>query len=198
MCSRSAGSSADPVVVDTEDRAPADLLEREANPPAGVSCGILGEVPDEPFELLGVSDDPSCGDGANVDLQLGGRAEPGSVLQEEIIEVDRSRGVGDRSLVDPREQEEVLDQPLETRILLEHHLRQFADGRPLRMGEGDFRELADRGHRRAELVGSVRDEPTRPDLAGLQPLEHPVHRAREPGDLVIARRIGNPPMEVAG
>ena len=145
-----------------------------------------------------VSDDPSRGDGADVDLQVGGRAEPGSILQEQIVEVDRSRRMGDRSLVDPREQEEVLDEPLETRVFLEHHLRQLADRRPLGVGQGDFRELADRGDRRTELVGSVRDEPARSALSGLQPLEHPVHRGREAGDLVITRRVGNPPMEVAG
>ena len=42
----------DPVVVDAQDRAPAHLLERETDDAARVSSRVVGEVPDEPLELL--------------------------------------------------------------------------------------------------------------------------------------------------
>ena len=58
------------------------------------------------------------------------------------------------------------------------------DGAGMRHRDLELRAL--RGQRAAQVVGDVGDEPALPLAGLLEPREHPVHRRREPADLVAA------------
>ena len=60
------------------------------------------------------------------------------------------------------------------------------------MGGVDLELGPDAGQRAAQLVGGVGDEPPLPLGRPGQPVEHRVHRVRQPGDLVRGRRLRAP------
>ena len=54
---------------------------------------------------------------------------------------------------------------------------------------------AQRGEGAAQLVRGVGKELALPGACRLEPIEHGIHRAGQPGDLVVAGRLGHPPVE---
>ena len=89
-------------------------------------------------------------------------------------------------LVQSRQHQEILHEVLQPGVLGKDHVGQLPEVRAVRVRERNLRMLPDRGDGRPQLVRGVGDEPTLALLSALQAVEHPVHRPRQPADLVVA------------
>jgi hypothetical protein len=95
-----------------------------------------------------------------------------------------------------RQGEQVLDQALEGDGLIQDTaVGQGAVG-GVGVGEIDLQLGADAGQRVAQLVGGVGDEALLAIVGIFDPVEHGVHGAGEPGDLVVAVGLGDPTSKV--
>jgi hypothetical protein len=120
------------------------------------------------------------------------------LVEDHVVEVNRPAVQLEGVLVGTGQQQEVLDQVLEPQPLGPHALGQGHRAGPLRVRQGHLGVLAQAGHRGAELVGGVGDEPPLPLLGPLQAFEHAVHGGRQPGDLVAGGGRGHPAVQLAG
>src|SRR6476469_1419784 len=83
-----------------------------------------------------------------------GRAKPTRLLEGQVVEVDRLTRER-HAFVGPGEHQQVLDKALNPLLFGQHHIGELGGGHPVRMGECDLGVLADRGDRRAQLMGCV-------------------------------------------
>ena len=137
------------------------------------------------------------GDVRRVDPQRRARAQALRDFEHEIVEIDRAPLEPEDLFVGAGEEEQVLDEALHTEVLGEHVLGEVGRRDAFGVRERDLGLLADRCDRRAQLVGRVRHELLLPPLRELQPVEHAVHRRREPGDLVGATGRGDAAVHLA-
>ena len=119
--------------------------------------------------------------------------------EHDLVEVDglAVRGV-ERRRVDHRDREQVVDQPLHADGVGEHAALGRLPIGELGVLEIDLELRPDPGERAAQLVAGVGDEAALAVGGVLEPREHRVHRAGQPTDLVLARRLGHPAVEVLG
>jgi hypothetical protein len=132
------------VIVDAEDNLTVALGQGESDRRARMPDGVVGEVADQPSELLAVAPYPPRRYGAHVDLQLGRASESCGLLEHEVVEVDRLDWKLQRALVDPREEQEILDEALEPHVFVQHDLRQILGAGLFRVRQSNFRMLTDR------------------------------------------------------
>ena len=126
------------------------------------------------------------------------RPHPGHLLQDHVVEVDGRRRRRGATLVGAGQEQQVADQPL-------HPLgcppsRSPASRRPV--GRPGWARATSSWVRNAAsgLCSSCEASATKRALAldgRLQPVEHGVHRAGQPADLVVAGRHRHPAVEVA-
>lgn len=99
------------------------------------------------------------------------------------------------SLVGACEVQQVAHQSLHAVVGGEHVPRRGAPPGVIRMSEGNLQVGSHRGQWRLQLVRRVSDKTPPPVGPGLEPVEHRVHRRRQPADLVISRGHGHAPLE---
>ena len=92
--------------------------------------------------------------------------------------------------------QQVLDGLLHADDLVEHAPLGRRQVGGLRVRLVDLELGAHAGERAPQLVGGIGDEALLLDARVLDPLEHVVHRPGQPGDLVVTRWLGHPPVEV--
>ena len=107
--------------------------------------GVVGQVADQPLEPSAVADHPPRRDAGAVDPKAGGRSESCGLLEHEVVEVHGEPAELQRPFVHPRQQQQILDDPLESYVLLQNGLRKLVHRRPIGMGQRDLRVLAYRG-----------------------------------------------------
>ena len=186
------------VVVDAQLHLVACLPDGHRDRCVGMAGGVVDEVADHLRERGPVAPDPAGCHTGRVDVEPVA-AYPARLGERQVVEVDVMEGAEDRPLVGPGEQQELFDETLHPRRLLEHGVRQLALGQGTRMGARDLGRLPDARERRAQLVGGVGDELLLPVAGVLETSEHLVHGQREPVDLVAGARLGHPPVQpVAG
>ena len=160
--------------------------------------GIVEQVADHPNDLALVA--------ANLPGRDAGDAH-GCVAdnllylaEDHIVQVDRLPAdprVGSGASVTSGEQQEVLDQVLHAKILVEDLACDLTQQLGVVASEPNFEFVADHRDRGAQLVGGVGDEMGLGDIRRLQPVEHGVHRSGEAPDLVAGGGLGHPAVQVA-
>ena len=159
---------------------------------------VVDEVAHQPLELVGATEHAGRADAAGVDRERGRGAHAGGFGEDEIVEVD-ARPAAWSALVEPGEQQQIVDQALDPEVL--------GDARPRPARRPTWRPgcaiatsrvLADRGHRRAKLVRGVRDEPPLPDCDDSSRASIAVHRGGQARDLVARRGLGHPAIQRTG
>ena len=162
--SRSAGGDAGAVVGDGEHDA-AVVARRGVNATVerGVADGVVGQVADQPGELVGIADDLTGADTAEVD------PHPSSARRRRATRSTMSsRSTGSRrgsprpALVGPRQEQQVVGQALEPDVSSSTLAWVAEQVGLVRVREVDLELGADAGERAAQLVGGVGDEPALP------------------------------------
>jgi hypothetical protein len=149
---------------------------------------VVEQVADHASQPLRVAAYPSAADLGHVDPYVATEPQVARLAQDQLVEVHNGlAGVGD-ALVQLGEQQQIVDQPLQPLLLGEP-----APGQPGPVdaggGEPDFELGADRGERAAQFVGCVGHERALAAGRHREPVQHLVHRAGEPVDLVAGRRF---------
>jgi hypothetical protein len=132
----------------------------------------------------------SCSHGSSTTGTLAAAYRSVTSLSQHV-EVQRSpRPAG--CLVQPGQQQQVVDQPAEPLDVDQHVAGQLAGRRTRVDRRGDLELGACAGQRRAQLVRGVRDERALPGAGRVQPGQHVVERLGEPADLVLRGRHRQP------
>ena len=117
-----------------------------------------------------------------------GAADPGDLPHDDLVHVDDVGHGGGDAVVQPGEGQQRRDQLLHPLLLQQHVGRELPSVGPVRIALSHLGHLAHRGERRPELVGGIGDELPLQPLCRVDPVEHLVQRARQPGELVSRPR----------
>ena len=104
-------------------------------------------------------------------------------------------GARDHAFIRPGEQQQLLDQPLHARRLLQHGIGELALRQRAGMCASHLGRLADAGEGRTQLVRGVGDELLLPVAGVLETTQHLVHGLRQSMDLVAGAGLGHPPVQ---
>ena len=189
--------NARPVVVDNQDHAVVLLVEGDRDPVARVADRVGEEVAHRLPEQHRMTGDLPGAHAGDVDPGAA-VAQPPRLHEHQVVEVDRPVVARRRRVVESGQHEQRVDQVLHPLLLGEHVGGQVGRGDPPGVALGDLGELAQGRQRRPQLVGGVAHELPLQALRGVDPVQHLVQRAREPGDLVVAGRDREPSVEVGG
>lgn len=148
---------------------------------------VVDEIPHGAGEQPLGSAHPNRGDPRSVDPDGAESSYAARLGKDEIVEIDiGGDGAARRSLVEPCQQQQTVDDVLHAQPLREHHLGEFPGRSGVRPCAGQFGVLAHGGERRAQFVRSIADEALTGAIAVFDAVEHAVHGAGEPIDLVAS------------
>ena len=142
------------VVVNGEYRMRARVAHGQRDHLLGVAGGVAGQIAHHPLELGGTAEHPARTHPGGVDRERRGPPQARGLLEHEVVEIDLYPAVV-HALVEPGEEQQIVDQLLHPEVLAMHDSREIVDVGVLRTGERDLRVLSDRSHRRAQLMCGV-------------------------------------------
>ena len=177
-CARDPG----PVVVDRDAHLPVGGRDGGHHAFGGMAAGVAHEVIDGATQGPLVAEHLVVGE-RRVDADGDGDPpRPGGHVAHHVGERDDA-AIDGRLLVGAGQQEQVVDQALQPVELVEQHDAPSPASRLLRP-LGDLELGAHHGDGRAQLVRRIGHQAPAARRRGLQPSQHPVHRAGQLGDLV--------------
>ena len=161
----------------------------------GVPGGVVDEVPNRLREGDPVSPYPSGPHSGGLDREPG-PADTSGLGNGQVVEVHVVEGAGDLALVGPREQQQLLDEPLHACRLLQHGISELTLGQRTRVRAHYLGRLPHAGKWRTQLVRRVGDELLLPAPGVLETSQHRVHGQCESMDFVAGARFGHPPVQL--
>ncbi len=126
-----------------------------------------------------------------------GRPQSPYLAQGDVVEI-HGFIMRPRSFVEAGEQQQGLDDALQAQPLLGHDLGELSDARHLGVRLSELGVLPDGRERGAQFVRGIRYEAPLGRGRRIEPIEHPVHRRGERGDLVPGLRNGHALVQTLG